>query len=334
MINIINVEYINVDSPMGILLSYLYLFITGSFLGWILEVFFRRFFSMHRWTNPGFLRGPCLPLYGFGLCLLYLICTLCFKYLCNGVGVPDFYFINKDFDYLGQLNFGYTSLIVILAIGVGMTVLELLAGLIFVKGFNIKLWDYSTLKGNYKGIICPLFSCLWLIAGALYWFFVHPYVINLVGFFNTHAWGITFVLGIYLGLLVVDIANSIKLASKLSGVAKKNKFVLDFSKFQLNAHLDRYKRRDRDKTWFEEQAELAASKIKNKVGELTYDIKRHMYVGNVIPTKGAAETDETPRTKAKQLKNSKSVDNVDKTIEIKDNPSKVNKGKNKSNKEE
>ena len=58
----------------------------------------------------------------------------------------------------------------ILITGVVMTVIEFIAGLIFIKGMKIKLWDYTNRKGNFMGIICPLFSCIWLVAGAAFYF--------------------------------------------------------------------------------------------------------------------------------------------------------------------
>ena len=48
---------------MNLFLTLAFLFLIGSVLGWGLEVIFRRFFSAHRWVNPGFLVGPYLPLY-------------------------------------------------------------------------------------------------------------------------------------------------------------------------------------------------------------------------------------------------------------------------------
>ncbi len=292
-------ESINTKSPLGIFLSFLYLFIIGSFLGWILEIFFRRIVSQKKWTNPGFLKGPCLPLYGFGLCLLYLICLLCFEFLCNGEGIPTYYNVLGEIKTTGSLNFWYTSIIAVILIGIGMTLLEFLAGLIFIKGFRIKLWDYSKLKGNIMGIICPIFSFLWLVAGAAYWFFVQPYVLVALEFFTKHIWGLTFFLGAYAGVLVVDIVNSVKLAARVSNIAKQNKLIVDFAKFQNNIVSNKGKLKSGNKSWVEQQVLLAASKIKSKVGELTYDIKRHMYVGNEIPAINVAESDETPRTKAK-----------------------------------
>lgn len=62
---------------MNAFLVYAFMFSGGSVIGWGLEVVFRKFFSAsnpeHRWINPGFLNGPYLPLYGFGLCALYTL---------------------------------------------------------------------------------------------------------------------------------------------------------------------------------------------------------------------------------------------------------------------
>ena len=48
-----------------------FLFAVGGTVGWGIEVIYRRFVSQKHWVNPGFLTGPCLPLYGFSLCILY-----------------------------------------------------------------------------------------------------------------------------------------------------------------------------------------------------------------------------------------------------------------------
>lgn len=62
---------------MSMFLTLAFLFAIGSVAGWVLEVFFRRFYSAgnpgRKWINPGFCTGPYLPIYGCGLCVLYLI---------------------------------------------------------------------------------------------------------------------------------------------------------------------------------------------------------------------------------------------------------------------
>lgn len=62
---------------MNLFLTIAFLFFIGSMAGWVIEVVFRRFFSSanpeRKWINPGFLSGPYLPLYGFSLCVLFLL---------------------------------------------------------------------------------------------------------------------------------------------------------------------------------------------------------------------------------------------------------------------
>lgn len=65
---------------MNLFLTLAFLFFVGSVTGWIIELVYRRFFSSanpeRKWINPGFCTGPYLPLYGCGLCVLYLIASL------------------------------------------------------------------------------------------------------------------------------------------------------------------------------------------------------------------------------------------------------------------
>ena len=84
------------------------LFVIGSLLGWIIELFFRRFVSQKKWVNPGFLTGPYLPIYGFGLATLTVI-----------------FLLFKD----SSLH----PVIIILLMGVLMTLIEFIGGSIFRK---------------------------------------------------------------------------------------------------------------------------------------------------------------------------------------------------------
>ena len=126
------------------------LFVIGSLLGWVIELFFRRFVSQKKWVNPGFLTGPYLPIYGCGVVVLFVLSSI-------------------DIPISNQI---VNAIVRILLIGAGMTLIEFIAGLIFIKGFKAKLWDYSDRKGNIMGIICPAFSLIWLVVGSLYYFFL------------------------------------------------------------------------------------------------------------------------------------------------------------------
>ena len=168
------------------------LFVIGSLIGWVIELFFRRFVSQKKWMNPGFLTGPYLPIYGFGVVVLYGVSN-----------IP-----------LGIDNQVWDVIVRILIIGVGMTLIEFLAGLIFIKGFKIKLWDYSDRKGNIMGIICPSFSLIWLVVGSLYYFLLNPFLVRSITWISENLI-YTYFVGAVIGAMCVDFAYSIHLATKL-----------------------------------------------------------------------------------------------------------------------
>lgn len=67
--------------------------------------------------------------------------------------------------------------------GFVMTLIELIGGLINLKN-KIRLWDYGDRWLNYKGIICPLFSVIWTIVGALYYYIIVENIINALDWFS------------------------------------------------------------------------------------------------------------------------------------------------------
>lgn len=194
---------------MSVLLQLCFLFFVGSCLGWCIELLFRRIFTAKKWINPGFLTGPYLPLYGFGLCFMY------------GVAYIPVYtgFVWAD------------KLILILIAGVLMTALEYVAGLIFIKGLKIKLWDYSKRRGNIQGIICPLFSFIWTVVAAVYILFIHSFVTGWVSWFVNHL-GFAFFVGLFFGVFFVDLAHSLDLSVKIRAFAKTNKIVVSYEKLK------------------------------------------------------------------------------------------------------
>ena len=105
---------------MDLFLVLAFLFFCGSLIGWSIEVIWRRFFSKanpeRKWINPGFLTGPYLPLYGLSLCVLFLLS-----------------FINVSFVHEIFLQ----KLILFVLMALCITVMEYIAGLIFIKGMKI-----------------------------------------------------------------------------------------------------------------------------------------------------------------------------------------------------
>lgn len=147
---------------MNIFLKLAFLFFIGSVIGWVIELIFRKYFAVenkeHKWINPGFCVGPYLPLYGFGLCLLYLIASL------------------EQYSIIKNPILNKAVLFVVMA--VCMTAIEYIAGIFCLKFANVRLWDYSDKWGNIQGIICPSFSCAWALLGAVYYFLIHPRILS------------------------------------------------------------------------------------------------------------------------------------------------------------
>lgn len=189
---------------MVIFLDIVFLFFIGCTFGWILELFYRRLAHGY-WVNPGFLVGPYLPIYGFGLCTLTVI-------------------------YLTFYEMHLPNILVIILMGAAMTLIELIGGLSFVNK-PVKLWDYSNNWGNYKGIICPLFSLIWTFISALYYFFLSEFILDKVIWFNNHII-FSFVLGMFMATIIIDYAYSTKLLSKVRKYAKESGATIRYEEFK------------------------------------------------------------------------------------------------------
>lgn len=189
---------------MMIFLDIVFLFFIGCTFGWVLELFYRRLAHGY-WVNPGFLVGPYLPIYGFGLCALTVI-------------------------YLTFYEMNLPSILVIILMGAAMTLIEFIGGLSFVNK-PVKLWDYSNNWGNYKGIICPLFSLIWTFISALYYFFLSEFILDKVIWFNNHII-FSFVLGMFMATIIIDFAYSTKLLSKVRKYAKESGATIRYEEFK------------------------------------------------------------------------------------------------------
>ncbi|MCR5022423.1 putative ABC transporter permease [Ruminococcus sp.] len=200
------------------------LFASGSMFGWLLELFYRRFKPANKdriWINPGFLNGPCLPLYGFGLTALYLMALL------------------ERFIPIDDPAARKAVLFVVMA--AAMTIIELIAGELFIVRRHIKLWDYSELRFNYKGIICPRFSFYWAILGAGYYFFIHPRILSGLEWFS-HNLLFSFVIGFFYGILTIDLVRSFSLTAKIKAFAAENRMIIRYDELKKHIRYEAKKR--------------------------------------------------------------------------------------------
>lgn len=202
---------------MSLFLILAFLFSIGASLGWILELIYRKFFSKanpHRkWINPGFCTGPYLPIYGFGLCILYLIAS-----------------IKSVYPNLNQL-------VIFIITAIAMTTIEYIAGTWLLLTFHVRLWDYTREWGNINGLICPRFSVYWAIIGAIYYFLIHPHVLGALNWLSYNL-AFSFVIGMFFGIFMIDVSHSTQIITKLKAFAKENDVIVRYEavKLQIKAH--------------------------------------------------------------------------------------------------
>lgn len=210
---------------MNLFLILSFLFFIGAISGWVIELLFRRFISTanpeRKWINPGFCTGPYVPLYGFGLCFLYIIASV------------------ETSSWMDS--FRYQKIVLFLTMAVTMTVIEYIAGVFLLKVAHMRLWDYSKEVGNIQGLICPRFSVIWAVLGAIYYFVIHPRILNALNWFS-HNLAFSFVIGLFFGVFLLDVAHSLQLANKLQKFAKENDVIIRYEHLKLQirkAHEER-----------------------------------------------------------------------------------------------
>ena len=133
---------------MSLLIDYILLFFTFSFLGWCIEVTLK-FFQYHRFINRGFLAGPCLPIYGSGAVLITL-----------AVGS------------LSPLETAYGTTFAISFLLCGL--LEYASSFFLEKRFHTRWWDYSRKPMNLHGRVWIGNLLLFGLGGVLIWHLLDP----------------------------------------------------------------------------------------------------------------------------------------------------------------
>lgn len=207
---------------MNILLVLAYLFFIGSMFGWVLELVWRNVIHKNKhWVNPGFCTGPYLPIYGVGLCSLFLLASM------EGLleGMPPF----------------WSKSLLFVLMAVGMTLIEYIAGVFCLKYLKVRLWDYTNCWGNIQGIICPLYSLFWAILGGVYYFAVHPFILSGLAWLSNNL-AFSFFIGLFFGIFLIDVIHSAQLVVKLKKFAEQHSVVLAYERIKdhiLSYHEER-----------------------------------------------------------------------------------------------
>ena len=141
---------------------YICCFLAYCIIGWIYEVIWE-FAIGNGFVNRGFLHGPYLPIYGFGVLILLLILH---KLLYKKIKI-------------GKINI--TPIIVFLAILVIVSVIEYFASYGMEILFNKRWWDYSYDKFNLNGRISLRNSSLLATGGFVMIYLVQSILDKVLG---------------------------------------------------------------------------------------------------------------------------------------------------------
>lgn len=129
-----------------------WIFIIGSFIGYICETIW----CIIRWkkieSRKGLIYGYLIPIYG--------IATLMISLIVDCYGIKNYF-----------LFFIITFLI--------CSIVEYISSFCQEKCFGTKSWDYSKMKGNINGRINILYLSIWSIMG-IFWCKYYKIIINII----------------------------------------------------------------------------------------------------------------------------------------------------------
>lgn len=246
---------------MNMGLIFAFIFYAGSLLGWILEFGFRNLIS-HKgprnafFINPGFCRGPYLPIYGIGLCVMFTIS----------------FFLTPEKGYAPVW-------VIVIGIGVCMSAIEFIGGWILLKFMNMRLWDYSKEKGNIKGFICPKFSLIWMVLGGIYYIVIHPRVIDCIIWLSNNL-AFSFIIGLFWGVFLIDLFISYRDAQIIKEFGKDNEVIIKYD--ELKALIQKKRVEKFKKSSFFNQMNYKGADLKESLHEFqnSFELKKKKHRKN------------------------------------------------------
>ncbi|MGM9613436.1 MAG: hypothetical protein ACI3XZ_08005 [Butyricicoccus sp.] len=199
--------------------QWLLVFYIYCFLGWIFESVVVSV-KQKRLVNRGFLRGPMLPIYGFGA-------TIMLHVALPLTGHP--------------VQIYFAGLVV-------ATAFEYVVGVLMESIFKVKYWDYSEHRFQFQGRICLQSSLAWGVLSVLLMYVLHPPVEWLLEEYGTVP--LVFTVGVLSVYFLTDVTASVKTALDFAGLLEE----LD----AMRANVDKMREQFAAAAW-EKRAELTAA---------------------------------------------------------------------------
>ncbi|MSS77856.1 hypothetical protein HV819_11145 [Anaerococcus sp. AGMB00486] len=159
-------------------MGYINLFFFFSFLGFVWETAWVSL-NEKKFANRGFLKGPILPIYGFGAISVI--------------------FSTRNL---------YNKLSIFIVGSIIATILELITGWAIEKLFKIRYWDYDERFLNYKGYICLRSSLFWGFISIFLYDLTYKFVMPKIKIYENS--NISFISYILIFLFLLDTYLSIK----------------------------------------------------------------------------------------------------------------------------
>ncbi|MBO7356966.1 MAG: hypothetical protein J6U37_00370 [Lachnospiraceae bacterium] len=168
----------------------IFFFYCYCFIGWIIESTYVSV-RTRKLTNRGFMRGPFIPIYGFGGLVMLLAGTPLLKW----------------------------PVLVFFAGMISASALEYVTGAAMEAIFKVRYWDYSNEKFNLNGHICLFTSICWGLLSVALDYFIHKPIEKLSEMLmGKPLEAIVNIISIY---FIVDLTLSFKAAFDLRSVIIK-----------------------------------------------------------------------------------------------------------------
>lgn len=133
----------------------LWVFLTYSFLGFLLELAYARLTKSEKPDRKCLLALPLCPVYGLA---------------AVGIAALPAFVVREP--------------VLLFLSGGGVAVgAEYAVGFFTRHAFGVDFWDYSALRGNVHGLVCPQFSLAWGLLAAVGRLWLHPALVPVLAAF-------------------------------------------------------------------------------------------------------------------------------------------------------
>lgn len=186
----------------------LFWFLIYGVVGWVFESTLKTIEEGH-FINRGFLFGPFIPIYSFGVTLFIFFLTPLERL------APLKFSVSFLPEGSRVLEFDYKFYIMFFAGGLICSALEYVVSFVMEKMFHQRWWDYTDYKFNTKGRVCVSITYCWGALSIAAIHFIHPLIGQNITDHLPKKVGVVIMFTCYALLLTDTILSNV--------IAKKNK---------------------------------------------------------------------------------------------------------------